>query len=66
MAETISTVRERREQSLIERRLESVRKAKALKERGHSNVHIARELGLAESTVRTMLRASAGGDISST
>jgi hypothetical protein len=58
MAEGVIDFRQKREETLIERRLQATRKAKAMKERGHSNVTIARELGLAESTVRLMLRSS--------
>lgn len=56
MAGSISEARRQREAALVDRMTETVQKAKALKERGHSNVTIARRLGLSESNVLAILR----------
>lgn len=42
----------------VEQREALIKKAKELKNKGHSNAAIGRELGLAESSVRSLLKTA--------
>ncbi len=41
----------------LKKRIDNIEKARTLKNKGYSNAAIASEMGLAESSVRTLLKA---------